>query len=174
MADGQATQGSQIAKPNVLKVRRIGKNVITGFAGSTGDAFTLFEELEKKLTLYPDQLTRAAVAMAKDWRTDKYLRKLEASMIVADATESLNITGNGDVLSPHDGILSIGSGGAFAGAAARALMDIDGLDAMTIAKKAMNIAADADIYTNHNFRHEVIGGQVDPSAESAAAESIPK
>jgi ATP-dependent HslUV protease subunit HslV len=157
MADGQVTQGSEIVKPNVRKVRRINDDVIGGFAGATADAFTLFERLELKLEEHPGQLTRAAVELAKAWRTDKFLRRLDAVMIVADSKHSLQITGNGDVLEPHDGIIAIGSGGAHAGAASRALRDVDGMDAQTIAQKAMKIAADADIYTNHNFQTEVIG-----------------
>lgn len=157
VGDGQVTAGSEITKPNVRKVRRIKDGIIGGFAGTTADAFTLFERLEVKLEEHPGQLTRAAVELAKNWRTDKYLRRLEAVMIVADDKHTLQITGNGDVLEPHDGIFAIGSGGTYAGAAARALRDIDGLDAQTVAHRAMKIAADADIYTNHNFHTEVIG-----------------
>lgn len=156
MADGQVTQGNQIMKPNVRKTRRIGDNVIGGFAGATADAFTLFERLEVKLEENSGQLTRSAVELAKNWRTDKYLRRLDAVMIVADAKQSLQITGNGDVLEPHDGIIAIGSGGSFALAAARALLDVPGLDAITIATRAMNIAADICIYTNTNFTVEVL------------------
>lgn len=157
MADGQVTRDSEVVKPNVRKTRRIGENVIGGFAGATADAFTLFERLEMQLEQHSGQLTRAAVELAKSWRTDKYLRRLEAVMVVADDKQSLTITGNGDVLEPHDGIIAIGSGGGYALAAARALHDIDGFDAMQIAKKAMDIAADTCIYTNHNFTTESIG-----------------
>ncbi|KAK9841466.1 hypothetical protein WJX74_006356 [Apatococcus lobatus] len=157
MADGQVTRDSEVVKPNVRKTRRIGENVIGGFAGATADAFTLFERLEMQLEQHSGQLTRAAVELAKSWRTDKYLRRLEAVMVVADDKQSLTITGNGDVLEPHDGIIAIGSGGGYALAAARALHDIDGFDAMHIAKKAMNIAADTCIYTNHNFTTESLG-----------------
>lgn len=156
MADGQVTQGNEIVKPNVRKLRRIGDNVIGGFAGATADAFTLFEELEKRLVEHPGQLTRAAVELAKEWRTNKHLRRLDAVMVVADDKESLQITGTGDVLSPHDGIIAIGSGGSYAGAAARALKSIDGLDALEIAQRSMKIAADHCIYTNHEFMTESI------------------
>lgn len=163
MADGQVTLGSEILKPNVRKVRRIGDNVIGGFAGATADAFTLFERLEHKLDEHPGQLTRAAVELAKLWRTDKFLRRLDAVMVVADKTQSLQITGNGDVLEPHDGVIGIGSGGSYAVSAARALIDVPDMDALQIAKKAMKVAADICIYTNHNFVTETIG--VTPEAE---------
>lgn len=158
VADGQCTQGSRVVKPNVVKVRRIGTSgeVITGFAGATADAFTLFDRLEAKLEEHPGQLTRSAVELAKAWRNDKYLRKLDALMVVADDTVSLTITGGGDVLEPHDGIIGIGSGGDIALAAARALIDIPGMSAGQIAHKAMTIAADTCIYTNHNFVVETI------------------
>lgn len=168
MADGQVTQGNEIIKPNVRKVRRLGENVIGGFAGATADAFTLFEELEKRLEAHPGQLTRAAVELAKDWRTNKYLRRLDAVMIVADAKESLQITGTGDVLSPHDGIIAIGSGGSYAGAAARALQGVEGMDALTIAQRSMKIAADHCIYTNHNFMTETISS--DAALDSSAGD----
>ena len=149
--DGQVSIGQTIVKGNARKVRRIGKGeVIGGFAGATADAFTLFERLESKLEQYPGQLLRAAVELAKDWRTDRYLRRLEAMMAVADRNVSLVLTGNGDVLEPEDGLIGIGSGGNFALAAARALLDQDGMDAEAIARKAMNIAADICVYTNHN------------------------
>jgi ATP-dependent HslUV protease subunit HslV len=146
--DGQVTLGQTIIKGNAKKVRRVGNgNVIAGFAGATADAFTLFERLETKLERFPDQLKRACVELAKDWRTDRYLRHLEAMMIVADADESLVLTGKGDVLEPDDNVMGIGSGGNFALAAARALLDSE-LDAETIARKAMAIAADICVYTN--------------------------
>src|SRR5687767_11860371 len=149
--DGQVTLGQTVIKSNAKKLRRLGKgDVIAGFAGATADAFTLFERLESKLEQHPGQLTRACVEMAKDWRTDRYLRRLEAMMAVADRNVSLVLTGNGDVLEPEDGLIGIGSGGSFALAAARALADIEGLDAETIARKAMKIAADICVYTNHN------------------------
>lgn len=157
MADGQVTLGSQVVKPNVKKVRRLQAGVIGGFAGATADAFTLFERLEMKLEEHPGQLTRAAVELAKAWRNDKYLRRLEATMVVADKHHTFQITGGGDVIEPHDGVIGIGSGGPYATAAARALVDIDELDALAIAKKAMNIAADTCVYTNHNFIIESIG-----------------
>jgi ATP-dependent HslUV protease subunit HslV len=156
--DGQVSMGQTIMKPNARKVRRLGADggVIGGFAGSTADAFTLFERLEAKLERFPGQLTRAAVELAKDWRQDRYLRRLEAMMIVADATTTLILTGNGDVLEPNDGIAAIGSGGNYALAAARALAD-SAHDAETIARRAMGIAADICVYTNDNLTVEVIG-----------------
>jgi len=147
--DGQVTLGQTIIKGNARKVRRVGSgNVIAGFAGATADAFTLFERLEAKLERFPDQLKRACVELAKDWRTDRYLRHLEAMMIVADPDESLVLTGKGDVLEPDDDVMGIGSGGNYALAAARALLDTE-LDAETIARKAMAIAADICVYTNN-------------------------
>src|SRR5215468_4296758 len=149
--DGQVTIGQTIIKPNAKKVRRLGKgDVIGGFAGATADAFTLFERLEGKLEQYPGQLTRAAVELAKDWRTDRYLRRLEAMMIVADAQVSLVLTGTGDVLEPEGGVMGIGSGGNYALAAARAMIDTP-LGAEEIARKAMTIAAEICIYTNSNI-----------------------
>jgi ATP-dependent HslUV protease subunit HslV len=154
--DGQVSLGQTIMKGNARKVRRIGKgNVIAGFAGATADAFTLLERLEAKLEQYPDQLTRAAVELAKDWRTDRYLRRLEAMMLVADKNVSLALTGTGDVLEPEHGVMAIGSGGNYALAAARALMDSD-KDAEEIARKAMQIAADICVYTNGNFVVETL------------------
>jgi len=153
--DGQVSFGNTVMKSNARKVRPLGKgNVIAGFAGATADAFTLFERLEAKLETYPNQLTRACVELAKDWRTDRYLRRLEAMMAVADGETSLVLTGNGDVLEPEDGLIGIGSGGSFALAAARALVDVEGLDAEAIARKAMQIAADICIYTNQNITIE--------------------
>ena len=149
--DGQVTLGNTVIKSNARKVRRLGDgSVIGGFAGATADAFTLFERLEAKLEKHPGQLTRACVELAKDWRTDRYLRRLEAMMAVADKEVSLVLTGTGDVLEPEDGLIGIGSGGNFALSAARALIDIDGLDAEAIARKAMGIAADICVYTNRN------------------------
>ncbi|MCB1521238.1 MAG: ATP-dependent protease subunit HslV [Hyphomicrobiaceae bacterium] len=148
--DGQVSLGQTIIKANARKVRRLGKgDVIAGFAGATADAFTLFERLEAKLEQYPGQLMRAAVELAKDWRTDRYLRRLEAMMIVADATTTLVLTGTGDVLEPNDHIMGIGSGGNYALAAARALAD-QPLDAEAIARRAMAIAAEICVYTNDN------------------------
>jgi ATP-dependent HslUV protease subunit HslV len=155
--DGQVSLGQTIMKGNARKVRRIGKggNVIAGFAGATADAFTLLERLEAKLEQYPDQLTRACVELAKDWRTDRYLRRLEAMMLVADKSVSLALTGTGDVLEPEFGVMAIGSGGNYALAAARALMDTD-KDAEEIARKAMQIASDICVYTNNNFVIETL------------------
>jgi ATP-dependent HslUV protease subunit HslV len=147
--DGQVSIGQTIVKSNARKVRRLaGGNVIGGFAGATADAITLFERLEAKLEQYPLQLTRACVELAKDWRTDKYLRRLEAMMIVADKAVTFVLTGTGDVLEPEHGLIGIGSGGNYALAAAKALIDTD-LDAETIARKAMAIAADICVYTNN-------------------------
>ncbi|WP_075997676.1 ATP-dependent protease subunit HslV [Salaquimonas pukyongi] len=150
--DGQVSLGNTVIKGNARKVRRIGKDgqVLTGFAGATADAFTLLDRLEKKLEQYPDQLMRACVELAKDWRTDKYLRNLEAMMLVADRDTTLCVTGNGDVLEPEGGIMAIGSGGNYALAAARALSDSK-LEAEAIARKAMEIAASICIYTNDNL-----------------------
>ncbi len=152
--DGQVSLQHTIMKPNAKKVRRIGDgNVIAGFAGATADAFTLFERLERKLEQHRGQLMRAAVELAKDWRTDKYLRNLEAMMIVADKDVMLILTGNGDVLEPVDGIAAIGSGGNYALSAAKALIDYE-QDAEAIARKAMKIAAEICVYTNDNLTIE--------------------
>ena len=130
--------------------------VIVGFAGATADAFTLFERLETKLEQYPNQLTRACVELAKDWRTDKYLRKLEAMMLVIDKDISLILTGTGDVLEPEDGVMGIGSGGNFALSAAKALVDIEGMDVEEIVRKSMKIASDLCVYTNNNIIVEIL------------------
>jgi ATP-dependent HslUV protease subunit HslV len=152
--DGQVSIQQTIIKANAKKVRRLGKgDVIGGFAGATADAFTLFERLEAKLDQYPGQLLRAAVELAKDWRTDRYLRRLEAMMIVADKETSLVLTGNGDVLEPEAGVAGIGSGGSYALAAARALLD-GPLDAEAIVRKSLDIAADICVYTNRNVTVE--------------------
>ena len=149
--DGQVSLGQTVIKSNARKVRRLGDGkVLAGFAGATADAFTLFERLEAKLEKHPGQLTRACVELAKDWRTDRYLRRLEAMMAVADAEVSLVLTGTGDVLEPEDGLIGIGSGGNYALAAARALIDRDDMDAEAIARKAMHIAAGICVYTNDN------------------------
>jgi ATP-dependent HslUV protease, peptidase subunit HslV len=158
--DGQVSLGQTIMKGNAKKVRRLGKGeVIAGFAGATADAFTLFERLESKLEQYPGQLTRACVELAKDWRMDRYLRRLEAMMLVADKEAGLVLTGSGDVLEPetdaNGAVAAIGSGGNYALAAARALLD-SGHDAETIARRAMTIAADICVYTNHNLVVETI------------------
>ena len=147
--DGQVSMGQTVVKNNARKVRRIaGGRVLTGFAGATADAFTLLERLEAKLERFPDQLERAAVELAKDWRTDRYLRRLEALLAVADSTRSLLITGQGDVLEPEDQIIGIGSGGNYALAAARALSTVEGLSAEEIARRSMAIASDICVYTN--------------------------
>ena len=157
--DGQVTMGNTVMKPNAKKVRRIGPDgkVIGGFAGATADAFTLFERLEKKLEQYHGQLLRAAVELAKDWRTDKYLRNLEALMIVADAEQMLILTGNGDVLEPEGGIAAIGSGGNYALSAARALSDYE-QDPEVLARRAMQIASEVCVFTNDRLTLEVIEG----------------
>ncbi len=153
--DGQVSHGATVIKSNARKVRRLGDGkVIAGFAGATADAFTLFERLEGKLEQYRGQLTRACVELAKDWRTDRYLRRLEAMMAVADKDVSLVLTGTGDVLEPEDGLIGIGSGGQYALAAARALMDRDDLSAEDVARRAMTIAAGICVYTNTNVTVE--------------------
>ncbi len=154
-ADGQVSMGNTIIKANAKKVRRLADGrVIAGFAGATADAFTLFERLEGKLEKHPGQLMRACVELAKDWRTDRYLRRLEAMMAVADKGVSLILSGTGDVLEPEDGLIGIGSGGPYALAAGRALIDQPGLDAEAIARKALNIAADICVFTNRNVTLE--------------------
>lgn len=149
--DGQVSLGQTIIKSNATKVRRLADGkVIAGFAGATADAFTLFERLEAKLEQYPSQLTRACVELAKDWRTDRYLRRLEAMMAVADKSVSLVLSGTGDVLEPEDGLIGIGSGGPYALAAARALIAADGVSAEDVARRALEIAAGICVYTNEN------------------------
>jgi ATP-dependent HslUV protease subunit HslV len=156
IGDGQVSMGQTVMKPNARKVRKLGDgSVIGGFAGATADAFTLFERLERKLEQHHGQLLRAAVELAKDWRTDKYLRNLEALMIVADKDVSLILTGNGDVLEPTNGIAAIGSGGNYALAAARALAEYEP-DAETLARKAMAVAADICVYTNDQLTIETL------------------
>jgi ATP-dependent HslUV protease subunit HslV len=155
--DGQVSLGQTVVKGNARKVRRIGNgSVLAGFAGATADAFTLLERLEAKLERFPNQLERACVELAKDWRTDRYLRRLEAMMAVADRDRSFTLTGNGDVLEPEDGIIAIGSGGNFALAAARALIEVPDLSAEQVARRAMKIAADICIYTNENIVVETL------------------
>ena len=155
--DGQVSLGQTVVKANAKKVRRIGNGrILAGFAGSTADAFTLLERLEAKLERHPGQLVRACVELAKDWRTDRYLRRLEAMMAVADAESSLVLTGAGDVLEPEGGLIGIGSGGSYALAAARALLEGTDLDAEAIARKAMAIAAEICVYTNTHVTLEVL------------------
>ncbi len=155
--DGQVSFNQTVMKSNARKVRRLGGgSILAGFAGSTADAFTLLERLEAKLERHPGQLTRACVELAKDWRTDRYLRRLEAMMAVVDAEVSLVLTGNGDVLEPEDGLIGIGSGGIYALAAAKALAEIDGLTAEEIARRAMRIAAGICVYTNENVIIETL------------------
>ena len=156
--DGQVSLGQTVVKGNARKVRRIGAGgaVLSGFAGATADAFTLLERLEAKLERFPGQLERACVELAKDWRTDRYLRRLEAMMAVADKDRTFTLTGNGDVLEPEDGVVGIGSGGNYALSAARALITVDGLSAEEIARRAMKIAADICVYTNTNIIIETL------------------
>ena len=154
--DGQVSMGSTVLKSNARKVRRLGNDgaIIAGFAGATADAFTLFERLEAKLEAHPGQLTRACVDLAKDWRTDKYLRRLEALMAVCDKNTSLILSGTGDVVEPEDGIIGIGSGGNFALAAGRALIDRADMDAEAVARRSLEIAAQICVYTNGNITVE--------------------
>jgi len=156
--DGQASMGNTVIKANVKKIRKLGSDnsVISGFAGSTADAFALFERLETKLDQYKNQLKRACVELAKDWRTDRYLRKLEAMMIVADKEVSLLLSGTGDVIESDDGILAIGSGGPYANSAAKALLKHTSMNAKEIVIESLNIAADICVYTNHNIVSEII------------------
>lgn len=155
--DGQVSLGNTMMKGNARKVRRLHKGqVLAGFAGGTADAFTLFERFEAKLEAYNGQLTRAAVELAKDWRTERSLRRLEALLAVADKEASLIITGNGDVIEPENDLIAIGSGGAFAQSAARALLENTDLDAESIVKKGLSIAGDICIYTNHNHSIETL------------------
>ncbi|KAG7401023.1 hypothetical protein PHYBOEH_003218 [Phytophthora boehmeriae] len=170
IGDGQVSLGHTVVKPNAKKVRRIGENIVAGFAGSTADAFTLMERLEAKLDEYPGQLTRSCVELAKAWRTEKYLRNLEAILIVSDAKQSYTLTGNGDVLEPVDGIIGIGSGGTYALAAARALIDQPNLDAEAIARKSMQIAADICVYTNGNVVVEMLEEEKKSEADSEQKE----
>ena len=170
--DGQVSLGNTVMKGNARKVRRLynGK-VIAGFAGGTADAFTLFERFEAQLEKHQGNLTRAAVELAKDWRTDRALRKLEALLAVADKTASLIITGNGDVIEPEQGLIAIGSGGPFAQASARALLENTELSAHEIVEKGLDIAADICIYTNHNLTIETIDKL--PPALTADAKPLP-
>jgi len=155
--DGQVSMGDTVVKANACKIRRLGDGrILAGFAGATADAFTLFERLEAKLERHAGQLTRACVELAKDWRTDRYLRRLEAMMAVADSGTSLVLTGTGDVLEPDDGLIGIGSGGPYALAAARALMAETELDAEAVARRAMSIAAGICVYTNENVVVEIV------------------
>ncbi|PHJ25922.1 heat shock protein hslv [Cystoisospora suis] len=175
--DGMVSQGSMIVKPNARKIRRLHEDVVCGFAGATADCFTLVEKLEAKLEEYPGQLLRACVELAKQWRTDRYLRHLEAVLIVADKKMSLEVSGVGDVLESHDGILGVGSGGPYAVAAARALYSIDGLTALDICKRSMSIAASMCCHTNDRIIFEVLKNEAPPSptpTEPETAEENPK
>jgi ATP-dependent HslUV protease, peptidase subunit HslV len=155
--DGQVSFGNTILKGNAKKIRKLYNNkVLAGFAGGTADAFTLYERFERKLEMYQGQLVRAAVELAKDWRTDRYLRRLEAMLVVADSNGCLLISGNGDVIEPEKDLLAIGSGGPFAQSAATALLENTKLDAKTIVEKSLNIAADICVYSNHHLTIEVL------------------
>lgn len=176
IGDGQVTLGSTVVKPNARKVRRIGtdKKVIAGFAGGTADALTLLDRLETKIDEHPDQLLRACVNLAKDWRMDKYLRRLDATLLVVDGSISLYVTGNGDVLESPDGIIAIGSGSPYAIAAARALLHQSDLSSQEIAKHSLAIAADLDIYTNHGIISDSITAPpANPSTEKGSVTSTP-
>ncbi len=158
-SDGQVTMGNTVLKHNAKKTRKMyNDKILAGFAGATADAFTLFERFESKLESFRGNITRSAVELAKDWRTDKILRRLEALLIVADNEHTLILSGTGDVIEPEDGVAAIGSGGPYAQAAARALHENSDLDAVEIVKKAMNIAADICIYTNKNIILEELNG----------------
>ncbi|MGY5704964.1 ATP-dependent protease subunit HslV [Vibrio antiquarius] len=166
--DGQVSLGNTVMKGNARKVRRLYNNqVLAGFAGGTADAFTLFERFESKLQMHQGHLTKAAVELAKDWRSDRALRKLEALLAVADETASLIITGNGDVVQPEHDLIAIGSGGAYAQAAATALLENTDLDAREIAEKALNIAGDICVFTNHNHTVEELDSTVEPEKPTA-------
>lgn len=158
--DGQVSMGNTIMKSNARKVRRLyNEKVLAGFAGGTADAFTLFERFEGKLEKHSGNLTRAAVELAKDWRADKILRRLEALLVVADSKASLIITGLGDVIEPEDGLMAIGSGGTFAQSAAKALLTSTKLSAKEIVERSLNIAADVCVYTNHHFTIEELDSE---------------
>ncbi|CCW69233.1 unnamed protein product [Phytomonas sp. Hart1] len=174
IGDRQVTLGERIvAKASACKLRKLNDNVAVGFSGSTADAFALMEKLENKLNDFPDQLTRAAVELAKDWRTDRALRRLEASLIVCGREETLEIDGQGNVITPEeDGIVAIGSGGTYAKAAARALIDLDDFDAEKIARKAMKIATDIDVFSNGNWDMESLTRSTSTIKESAAPASV--
>ena len=173
--DGQVSMGGTVVKAQANKIRRLGGgSIVAGFAGATADAFTLFERLEGKLERHPGQLTRACVELAKDWRTDRYLRRLEALMAVADGSVSLLLSGTGDVLEPDDGLIGIGSGGNYALAAARALVDIEGFDAEAIVRKAMAIAAEICVYTNHHVSIETLDATEGLRATSEGLGEVPE
>lgn len=183
IGDGQVTLGSTVVKPNARKVRRLGtnRNVIAGFAGATADALTLIDRLETKIDEHPDQLLRACVNLAKDWRMDKYLRRLDASLLVCDSRISLYVTGNGDVLESADGVIAIGSGSQYAIAASRALLVDSDLSSGEIAKRALDIAAELDIYTNNGFISDSItaegnanGGDTDGKSSGNSAKASAK
>ncbi|MDF5050274.1 ATP-dependent protease subunit HslV [Vibrio parahaemolyticus] len=166
--DGQVSLGNTVMKGNARKVRRLYSNkVLAGFAGGTADAFTLFERFESKLQMHQGHLTKAAVELAKDWRSDRALRKLEALLAVADETASLIITGNGDVVQPENDLIAIGSGGAYAQAAATALLENTDLDAREIAEKALNIAGDICVFTNHHHTVEELDSTAEPETPAA-------
>mmetsp|Transcript_4193 Transcript_4193/g.17790 ORF Transcript_4193/g.17790 Transcript_4193/m.17790 type:complete len:230 (-) Transcript_4193:2486-3175(-) len=175
IGDGQCTMGSIVIKPTAKKVRRIGPDgkIVAGFAGATADAFTLLERLETKIEEHPGQLLRACVSLAKDWRMDKFLRRLDSMLVVCDANVSLMVNGGGDVIEPNEGVVAVGSGGPYASAAALAMLDVDGYDAEKIAKKSMEIAANMCVYTNHNFVTEIIDSK-EGKLESSPSEDSEK
>lgn len=169
IGDGQVSQGSMVVKPNATKVRKLGSGqVLAGFAGSTADALTLVERLESKLEEHDGQLQNACVSLAKEWRTDKYLRRLEAVVLVADGKTSLTVSGLGDVLAPHGGVIAVGSGQPYALSAARALMGIEDLSAEEVARRSMEIAADLCVYTNSNFTTHVLDTAEEENSTTAA------
>lgn len=172
-ADGQVTMGNIVLKPNARKIRILGskRDVVVGFAGSTADALTLYEKLEEKIAEHPGQLMRSCVELAKMWRQDKFLRRLEAIILVADRHIGLTITGQGDVFEPIDGIMGIGSGGAYATAAARALVDVPGISAEDVVRRSMKIAADLCIYTNSHLSLEKITAENGPTERESASDA---
>jgi len=171
IGDGQVSRGATVVKGNAVKVRRLRESILVGMAGAAGDCLTLIERLELALDESSGQLLRAAVALAKAWRTEKYLRHLDAVLCVADKDVSLMVAGNGDVIQPEDGIMAVGSGGLYALAAARALVEQPGVDAEAIARRAMTIAADLCVYTNHNFLVETLKLEsLKPQEPTAASE----
>uniref|UniRef100_A0A6B2LKM8 Uncharacterized protein n=1 Tax=Arcella intermedia TaxID=1963864 RepID=A0A6B2LKM8_9EUKA len=156
IGDGQVSRGPTIVKGNTIKVRKLRNDILVGMAGAVGDCLTLIERLERHLDETSGNLTRACVALAKAWRTEKYLRQLDAMICVADPTVSLMVSGNGDVIEPQDGIMAVGSGGTYAYACAKGLIDLENMDAEQIARKSMTVAADICVYTNHNFVQETL------------------
>jgi ATP-dependent HslUV protease subunit HslV len=168
--DGQVSMGSTVVKSNARKVRKIGENILVGFAGSTADALTLLERLEGKLEAHPGQLMRACCELAKNWRMDKYLRRLDAVLLVADKNHIFEMTGNGDVLEPEEGVMAVGSGSVFAGSAAKALIDMPDISAEEIVKKSMKIAGDSCVYTSHHLTLETLTEETPEEGEEKKKE----